>query len=132
MLNRTYLYSLLFLKCPQCRQGEFLDGNPYNFKKMNHVKDNCPKCGLKYSIEPSFYTGSMYVSYAVGIAFAVAVYVILLILGLADDPLTIFISIVVVLALTFPYIGAVSKSIWAHLFFKFDKSIAQQVKNEAK
>lgn len=60
----------------------------------------------------------MYVSYGVGIAFAVATYVILLFLGVADNPLTIFIAIVAVLALTFPYIGAVSKAIWAHLFFK--------------
>ncbi|GAL00580.1 hypothetical protein JCM19314_1617 [Nonlabens ulvanivorans] len=59
----------------------------------------------------------MYVSYGVGIAFAVATYVILLFLGVADNPLTIFIAIVAVLALTFPpYIGAVSKAIW-HIFF---------------
>ena len=30
----------------------------------------------KYKIEPSFFYGSMYVSYAVGIAFAVAAFII--------------------------------------------------------
>nr|WP_238565986.1 hypothetical protein [Nonlabens ulvanivorans] len=74
----------------------------------------------------------MYVSYGVGIAFAVATYVILLFLGLANDPLTIFIAIVAVLALTFPYIGAVSKAIWAHLFFKYNSQIAKQVKNDTR
>lgn len=97
---------------------------------MNRIKKNCAKCDLKFSIEPSFYTGSMYVSYGVGVAVAVAVYMILLILGLADEPLTIFIPIVIVLALSFPYMGAVSKSIWAHLFFKYDKKIAQKVKEK--
>jgi len=127
-MKESYLYSVLFLKCPRCRQGKFLEAHPYKISKMNHVRDRCPKCDLKYSIEPSFFTGSMYVSYGVGIAFAVATYVILLILGLADNPLTIFIAVVVILALTFPYIGAVSKAIWAHLFIKYDPVIAQQVK----
>lgn len=74
----------------------------------------------------------MYVSYGVGIAFAVATYVILALLGYANNPLTIFISIVIVLALTFPYIGAVSKSIWAHLFFKYDSIIAKKVRNDTR
>ncbi len=132
LMKNSILYSILFLKCPQCRQGEFLKENPYHLSRMNAVRSRCPRCDLKYSIEPSFYTGSMYVSYAVGIAFAVATYVVLLILGHADDPLTIFISIVVVLALTFPYIGAVSKAIWAHLFIKYDAVIAKQAKNESR
>lgn len=130
-MKKSILYSILFLKCPQCRQGEFLEASPYNFSKMNKVNKNCPKCDLKFSIEPSFYTGSMYVSYGVGIAFAVATYVLLLIFGFASNPLTIFIAIVTVLAVTFPYIGAVSKSIWAHFFFKYDKQIAKQVKNDS-
>ncbi len=132
MFKRSIIHSILFLKCPQCRQGEFLEASPYNFSKMNKVKERCPKCELKYSIEPSFYTGSMYVSYAVGIAFAVATYVLLLIFGYASNPLTIFISIVAVLAVSFPYIGAVSKSIWAHFFFKYNKSIAKKVRNDSR
>ena len=107
-----------------------MEANPYKFSKMNSVRERCPKCDLKYSIEPSFYTGSMYVSYGVGIAFAVATYVILALFGYADNPLTIFIAVVIVLAFTFPYIGAVSKSIWAHLFFKYDPLIAKQVRND--
>jgi uncharacterized protein (DUF983 family) len=132
MLKRNILYSILFLKCPQCRQGEFLEANPYKISKMNSVRERCPKCQLKYSMEPSFYTGSMYVSYGVGIAFAVAAYMILLILGLADSPMRIFIVIVITLAVFFPYIGAVSKSIWAHLFFKYDAVKAQEVKNDSR
>ncbi len=132
MFKKSIIYSILFLKCPQCRQGNFLEANPYKISKMNKVKERCSKCELKFSIEPSFYTGAMYVSYAVGIAFAVATYVILLFLGLADNPLTIFVAIVAILALTFPYIGAVSKAIWAHLFFKYNPMIAKQVKNDTR
>ncbi|MFC3973482.1 DUF983 domain-containing protein [Maribacter sp. MAR_2009_72] len=91
------------------------------------MKKHCPKCDLKYSIEPSFYTGSMYVSYAVGIAVAVAVYVLTLLFGLQTSIGTLFTLIVVALVLTMPWIAAVSKIIWANFFFKFDKKIAQNV-----
>lgn len=132
LLKRTKLYSILFLKCPRCRKGEFLEAHPYKISNMNKVLDNCPKCHLKYSLEPSFYTGSMYVSYGVGIALAVATYVTTLIFGLNFGPTDIILSIVGILILTMPYIGAVSKSIWAHLFFKFDAKIANKVSNDSR
>jgi len=131
-MKKTILYSTLFLKCPQCRKGKFLEAHPYNLSNMNKVKDACPKCGLKYSIEPAFYTGSMYVSYAVGVAVAVATYVLSLIFGLDFGPTEILISIVITLIVTMPYIGAVSKSIWAHFFFKYDPKIAEKVSNQSK
>jgi hypothetical protein len=74
----------------------------------------------------------MYVSYGVGVAVGVAVYVILFILGKADNPLTIFLSITGALVLCFPYIGAVSKAIWAHMFIKYDPEIAEKVSKESK
>ncbi|MEX0289887.1 MAG: DUF983 domain-containing protein [Flavobacteriaceae bacterium] len=122
------LYSILFLKCPRCHEGSFLEANPYNLGKFNKVKDRCSKCALKYSIEPSFYYGSMYVSYAVGVAFAVAIFVLIRLFEIDLGPLGIFISIVIGLILGMPYIGAVSKSIWANLFFKYDKAIAERLK----
>ena len=121
------LYSIIFLKCPRCHKGEFLEANPYKLSNFNKVKERCPKCDLKYSIEPSFYTGSMYVSYGVGIAVAVTVYVLTLIFGLQFKISTLFTVIVVCLILAMPWIAAVAKSIWANIFFKFDKKIAQEV-----
>ncbi|MGJ8665870.1 MAG: DUF983 domain-containing protein [Patiriisocius sp.] len=99
---------------------------------MNKVKEYCPKCGLKYSIEPAFYTGAMYVSYAVGIAVAVAAYFLGLIFGFDFGPTGILLSIVGALVITMPYIGAVSKSIWAHFFFKYDSLIAKNVKDDSR
>ena len=122
------LYSILFIKCPRCHEGDFLEAHPYKLSNFNKVKQHCPKCNLKYSIEPSFYYGSMYVSYGVGVAVAIAVYVLTLIFGLDLSMLGLFASIVVVLVLTMPWIAAVSKSIWASFFFSYDKEIAEKVK----
>lgn len=126
-LKGSKLYSILFLKCPRCHKGEFFEANPYKLSNFNKVKDHCPKCKLKYSIEPSFYTGSMYVSYAVGIAVAVATYVTSLIFNLQLSLVSLFISIVVVLVLSMPWIAAVSKSIWANMFFTYDKKIVKNI-----
>jgi uncharacterized protein (DUF983 family) len=122
------LYSILFLRCPRCHEGPFLQHHPYNLGSMNKVRETCPECGLKYRIEPSFYYGSMYVSYAVGVAIAVAVYVLILIFGIELGIGGIFGAIVGVLVLLMPYIGAVSKSIWANFFFKYDRDLAGKVK----
>lgn len=122
------LYSILFLKCPRCHEGAFLETHPYKLGNFNKVREHCPKCELKYSIEPSFYYGSMYVSYAVGVAVAVAVYVLTLIFGLELDMLELFGAIVAVLVLTMPWIAAISKSIWANFFFAYNKDIAEKVK----
>lgn len=120
LAERSQLSSILFLKCPRCRKGPLLESHPYNLKKFNAVRERCPNCGQKYRIEPSFFYGSMYVSYGVGVAIAVAVYVLSLIFGLEWGPLGIFIAIVAAIVITFPYIGAVSKSIWAHFFIHYD------------
>ena len=132
ILKRSILYSTLFLKCPRCRQGQFLEAHPYKLSKLNKVRETCPKCQLRYSIEPAFYTGSMYVSYGVGIAVAVAAYVLTLIFDLDFGPTGIMLSIVGSLVLTMPYIGAVSKSIWAHLFLKYNPEIAKKVNNDSR
>lgn len=126
------LYSILFLKCPQCRQGKFLEANPYKLSSVNKVKERCPQCQLKYSMEPAFYTGSMYVSYAVGVAIAVAAYFLGLIFGFNFGPTGILLSIIGTLVITMPYIGAVSKSIWAHFFFKYNAEIAKKVSNDSR
>lgn len=125
------LYSILLLKCPRCHKGAFLESHPYHLSKMNSVRDTCPECELKYKIEPSFYYGSMYVSYAVGVAVGVAVYVLILIFGLELSIGAIFGAIVGTLVLLMPWIGAVSKSIWANFFFKYDREHALKVKKKS-
>ena len=129
--KRSKLYSILFLKCPRCHEGDFLQHHPYKLGGTNKVRDTCPECDLGYKIEPSFYYGSMYVSYAVGVAVAVAVYVLILIFGLDLGIAGIFATIVGTLVVLMPYIGAVSKSIWANFFFKYDRNLADKLKKHA-
>ena len=93
--------------------------HPYRLRAMNRVNNHCNFCGQKLKLEPSFYYGSMYVSYAIGVAIAVAVFVLGMLAGL-EGMIHHFVAITAVLIALMPYIGALAKSIWAHLFINFD------------
>jgi uncharacterized protein (DUF983 family) len=51
-------------KCPQCQSGKMFNYPFYNLKKFMEMETNCKVCGLKYEVEPGFFWGAMYVSYA--------------------------------------------------------------------
>ncbi|WP_422083458.1 DUF983 domain-containing protein [Ulvibacterium sp.] len=114
------LYSILTGCCPRCHQESmYVDKNPYRMGNLFKMHERCSNCGLKYKMEPSFFYGAMYVSYAVGVAFAVAAFVIsYLFIGLSL--LNAFIAIVGTLVLFLPVIIRLSRNIWINFFVKYD------------
>lgn len=122
LLNNTKLYSILSGTCPVCHTGKmYKTKNAYKISETLKMHDNCSHCGVKFKIEPSFFYGAMYVSYGVGIAIAVAAFIIaFFFIGL--DRNGTFITIVATLILLLPLITRVSRNIWINIFFKFDKS----------
>lgn len=121
-LKGSKLYSVLAGKCPVCQQGDlYLAKNPYRISETLKMHERCSNCNTKYKIEPSFFYGAMYVSYAVGVAFAVAAFVLSwLLFGL--EKWVAFVSIVVTLVIFLPIILRLSRNIWINLFFKYDPS----------
>ncbi|MDC0338093.1 DUF983 domain-containing protein [Flavobacteriales bacterium] len=121
MLKKTRLYSILNFKCPRCHKGEFLESrNVYNLKQAGNLREKCDRCNLKYSREPGFYFGAMFVSYALGVALFVAIWVATAVLYPAYSSellLGIIIGAIIILG---PYMYALSKIIWANLFFHYE------------
>jgi len=114
------LYSILTGSCPRChKESMYVDKNPYHMGKIFEMHDRCGHCDLKYKIEPSFFYGAMYVSYAVGIAFAVAAFVIAN-LFLGASLITTFIAIIGTLVVFMPVIMRISRNIWINMFVKYD------------
>jgi len=62
----------------------------------------------------------MYVSYAVGVGIMGAIIACFLIFSDEFSFLKTFITLVVVIVAGAPYINAISKILWANLFFKYD------------
>jgi hypothetical protein len=91
-------------------------------KKIGDLHTQCSKCGLKFSKEPGFYFGAMYVSYGLGIAIFVAVFVANSILNLGLSLFNMFMTVGVILFASTPYLFHLSKIIWANIFFHYKEN----------
>jgi uncharacterized protein (DUF983 family) len=113
------LYSIFKFKCPRCHEGDLFESHAYNIKKFQGMPEKCSHCGLRYMSEPSFFDGSMYVSYALQVALIITVFVALNILGLAElwIILTLSISLSVILI---PVTFRLSRSAYINIFVKYD------------
>ncbi len=127
MLKKGYkLYSILTGSCPKCHlESMYASKNPYKPGHLFKMNERCSHCDTKYKIEPSFFYGAMYVSYAVGIAFAVAAFVISS-LFIGTSLTTTFIAIVITLIVFMPIIIRLSRNIWINFFIHYD---ADAIKN---
>ncbi|WP_372944539.1 DUF983 domain-containing protein [Muriicola sp.] len=120
------LYSILTGSCPKCHMESMYENrNPYNLGSLFKMHERCSHCGTKYKMEPSFFYGAMYVSYAVGIAFAVAAFVISFLL-LGATLLQTFISIIGTLIVFLPVIIRLSRNIWINFFIHYDREVLTQ------
>ncbi len=83
------------------------------------MRERCQHCGTKYKIEPSFFYGSMYVSYGVGVAIAMIVFAITyFVFDLGRWSIFLIISAVAILSL--PLVIRLSRNIWINLFMDYD------------
>ena len=130
MFNKgSKLYGIFTGVCPKCHEESmYKNKNPYALTEIFSMHDNCSNCGTKYKMEPSFFYGSMYVSYGVGIAFAVAAFVISY-LFLSSSLNTAMIAIVVSLIVFYPVIIRLSRNIWINIFMNYNKSLAKKKKS---
>lgn len=120
------LYSILNGTCPKCHEESmYISKNPYILSDTLKIHEKCSHCGTKYRLEPSFFYGSMYVSYGVGIAFAVAAFIISY-LFIGTSLKTSFISIIGTLVAFGPIIMRISRNIWINIFMHYDKSLAKK------
>jgi uncharacterized protein (DUF983 family) len=54
------LAAILAGRCPRCRVGPIFEGR---FR----MREGCPACGLVFGREPGYFTGAMYLSYALAV-----------------------------------------------------------------
>jgi len=114
------LNSILTGTCPRCqKESMYLDPNPLHLGKVLKMHENCSNCGLKYQIEPSFFYGSMYVSYGLNVAIGIAAFIISYIIFNSDIKIA-FISIIASLIVLFPFVLRWSRNIYINMFVSYD------------
>ncbi|SDX39401.1 Protein of unknown function [Lutibacter oricola] len=116
----TKLYSVLFNKCPQCHEGDFMvEKNMFNLKKAFKMNETCSHCNLKYTMEPSFFYGAMYVNYGLTVGVSIITFIIsTMVFNL--NLLESFIPIVIMLLLTAPISIRLSRIIWINIFVSYN------------
>jgi uncharacterized protein (DUF983 family) len=126
MVKGTKIYSIFTGACPKCHQESMYETkNPYILSDVLKINDHCSNCRLKYRLEPSFFYGSMYVSYGVGIAFSVIAFLISY-LVFESSLMGAFIAIVITMIVSGPIIMRLSRNIWINMFVNYDKTTANK------
>ncbi|MEO6583787.1 MAG: DUF983 domain-containing protein [Ferruginibacter sp.] len=125
----NYFWSILTMRCPRCRRGAmFTNNNPYKKFSLKYIFDmpkNCKVCGQKYDLEPGFWYGTGYVSYALAVAISVATFVAWYVLiGVSTDDNRIFYWLIfnaVVLLVIQPWLMRLSRVIYMRFFVSYDE-----------
>ncbi|MEI7470622.1 MAG: DUF983 domain-containing protein [Chitinophagaceae bacterium] len=125
----NYWWATFANKCPRCRRGPmFSNNNPYRSLKADRIlemPENCPVCKQKYDLEPGFWYGTGYVSYALAFAMSVTTFVAWYVLiGMSIDDSRVFwwlgINSVLLVVLQ-PWLMRFSRVVYLRLFVHFDK-----------
>ncbi len=120
------LYSIFTGTCPRCQnESMYTNKNPYKLAEVLDINESCSHCQLTYRMEPSFFYGAMYVSYAVGIAFAVAAGSISYFIFKVSINM-LFVAIIGTLIVFAPIIMRLSRNIWINIFVHYDKNYANK------
>jgi uncharacterized protein (DUF983 family) len=116
----TKIYSVLNGKCPRCHEGNFFKHKfTFNPSKITQLHDNCPKCNLRYMMEPSFFYGAMYVNYGITVALSIVTF---LITSLIFEAVLLqsFAAIIITLLLLTPLNLRLSRIIWINMFVNYE------------
>jgi uncharacterized protein (DUF983 family) len=108
------LAGILARRCSRCRQGAI-------FRSAWVMNDDCPLCGLDFDRgEPGYFTGAMYVSYALAIPL-IALLTLIEHLIVADWSLFRLVVLAALLCLpVVPWIWQYSRVIWIYFDQYFD------------
>jgi uncharacterized protein (DUF983 family) len=115
-VKRSKFQAMGEARCPQCREGKMFKYPFWRVDKFSEMNTHCPVCDLKFEVEPGFWYGAMFVSYANTV-------VLLVILGISvfyifnDPPVMYYIVPITVLSVAIvPFNFRISRSVFLHLF----------------
>ena len=123
--SQPTLLRLFTCKCPRCREGDmFVSSNPWKLKTTMKMYPACPVCGQPFNLEPGFYYGSSYVSYALSTAlsfFTLLMWWVSIGFSTNDNRIFFWMAFnIMMLIVMQPYLMRVSRTGWLALFVSYD------------
>ncbi len=108
-------------RCPKCHQGHFfIHDNPFrpDFSKMY---ETCKVCEQPYHLEPGFYYGAMYTSYAINVAIFVIAWIAAEFILPNEASMWAMVGITMAIGLIMvPATFRWSRLLWINFFVSFD------------
>ncbi len=126
----NYLWSMAKMRCPRCRRGHiYKTKNAYRKLSLSHIfdmYDNCPVCKQEFEMEPGFWFGTGYVSYALTVAISVSTFVawwVLIGVSFNDNRVFYWLGInTLMLVFLQPWMMRISRVIYLYFFVTYDPS----------
>lgn len=125
----SLLTSIFSMTCPRCREGRMYPHATYSSRFLETHK-KCPCCRQLFQLEPGFFLGSAFFSYAIN---GVLLMIFALTLMYAGEQITIawmIAAIVIVVFGLLPFTLRLSKSFWSHLFIRYEGPCAEIPKKD--
>ena len=113
---RSKLRAILEAKCPRCREGDMFEFPLSNIGKFSRMHIQCPQCDLRFEVEPGFFIGAMYVSYAMSLIILSATSALIYVIFDNPDFHYYVIGIPLVVLLFLPIMFRYSRVLFLHLF----------------
>jgi uncharacterized protein (DUF983 family) len=114
------LYSVFANKCPRCHKGKVLSSSkPLKISSLLDTEKTCSHCNLKYEKEVGFFTGALYVSYAMMSGMFIVAYILQLTV-LDWDTSNFALFMLVLILLSFPFIARWSRLLWLNFFVSYE------------
>ena len=123
-----FIWSVLTMRCPRCRRGDmFKNANPFKKLKLSYILDMydcCPVCKQKFDLEPGFWYGTGYVSYALAVAISGLTFIAWwIIVGISTEDNRIFGWLIfnsVLLVVIQPWLMRFSRVVYLLFFVKYN------------
>jgi len=123
------LHSILNHKCPRCLEGDiYANKSSYDLKNITKMKQSCDECNLDFEREPGYYYGAMYVSYALTVAMAIALFLAYVVLFPTFSSIIFIVALTLMLLVLSPWTFRTSRVIWLNFFIKFKPEIKKEVR----
>ena len=116
MADPSKLNAMINARCPHCHEGRLFKYKWWNLLNFAQMHENCPHCDVRYEVEPGFFYGAMYISYA----FTVGIMLIggLIVFNFFNDPPAMGYVVPITLFSLFmvPFNFRTARVIFIHLF----------------
>jgi len=117
----SLFYSVFKAKCPVCHEGDvYISKKAYKLSEFDKMHEHCPACNHKFEIENGFFYGAMYVSYAMTVAFSIAIFILTYWFWPNAEYYHYIINIVVGIVALVPVTYRGSRLIWMNFFSRYN------------